>query len=106
MQKIKKILAIIALIGAVLKMSGNTDYNTVLSYLFLTGGLFLLAVEIITNKESQKPWIRIVLLLIPALIVALAIQDLLTNTYSSAVVISLGMYYLLSEQYILFPKKS
>jgi hypothetical protein len=95
MKKLRKVLypvlGGVAVVAVALKMLGNTGFNTLISCLYLIGGLLLLAVEI-TSRENRKPWIRIVLILIPVLIIPLAVQNLLTHTYSSTIVISLGMF--------------
>lgn len=110
MEKLRKILSpalgILALTGAILRIMRIDDFNTLLTYLYLAGGLLLLLVEI-TGRVRRKLIFRILLVVIPVLMVLLAVQNLLSNTFSfTAIVISIVMYYMLSERYVLDPEKS
>lgn len=81
-------------------------FNIIFLYIFLVHGVLLLVAEII-SKVNRKRWVRIVLLMIPALTILLAIQCILKGTFTIIpFTVCFLMHYMLSERTALVPKKS
>lgn len=98
-KKLFEIVIIIAmLLGVILTILKLEGFAAAYNSLFLISGCLLLISEI-RSQTPRKLILKIALIILPLLVIALTIQSLLTNTSTlSAILIAIGMYFLLSDK--------
>jgi ATP/ADP translocase len=68
-------IAVIVLMYAVLSMLKWTTYAFILPYIFLASGLIYFVAEL-ADRHPKKPFIKIVLLIVPLILIVITIVNL------------------------------